>query len=146
MKWALASFVVAVVALPALSIHAAGPYDGTWQVDAAPAGGSGTNTTGRSDCEALRLQFQVKDSQVQGSMARSPVGRVTQSEGRGSSPVTGTVKPDGTFDAQWASFKATGKFNGDKAEMRWSGQCGPRVATGGRVASSEGAGSTTGTK
>ena len=37
----------------------------------------------------------------------------------------------------------TGKFTGDKAEVRWNGACGPRVATGGRVASNEGAGSST---
>ncbi len=132
----------AMLALPGSAVLAAGPYDGTWQVDAAPAGNPGTNTTGRSQCEALRLRFQVKDNQIQGSMARSPYGggRVTEG-GRGATPVTGTVQPDGTLNARWQSFRATGKLTGDKAELRWTGQCGPRVATGGRVAS-EGSGST----
>lgn len=123
---------------------AAGPYDGSWQVDAAPAGNPGTNTTGTSDCEAIRLHFQVKDNQVIGSLARSPYGgnRVSES-GRGATPVSGTVQPDGSFNAQWQSYKATGKFTGDKAEMRWKGTCGPRVATGGRIASEGAAGSST---
>ena len=122
---------------------AASPYDGTWQVEAAPAGNSGTNTTGRDQCEGVRLQFQVKDSQVQGSMARSTYGSGVSQSGRGATPVTGTVKPDGTLNAQWQSFKATGKLTGDKAELRWKGQCGPRVATGGRVPSQGAAGSST---
>jgi hypothetical protein len=125
----------AIVTLPMFPAHAAGPYDGTWQVDAAPAGNSGTNTTGSAQCEGIRVQFQVKDSQVQGSLARSPYGgnRVTQT-GRGATPITGTVQPDGTINAQWQGNKATGKLTTDnKAELRWKGQCGPRVATGGRV-------------
>jgi hypothetical protein len=136
----LPAAMIASLTPPAL---AAGPYDGTWQVDAAPAGGGGTNTTSRSDCEGLRLQFQVKDSQVKGSMARSVYGSGVTQGGRGATPVTGTVQPDGTFNAQWQSYKATGKLTGDKAEMSWKGQCGPRVATGGRVASEGAAGSST---
>ena len=134
----------AMIALPMLPSLAAGPYDGTWQVDAAPAGNSGTNTTGSAQCEGIRVQFQVKDSQVQGSLARSPYGgnRVTQT-GRGATPITGTVQPDGTINAQWQGNKATGKLTGDKAELRWKGQCGPRVATGSRVATEGSAGSTT---
>ncbi len=147
MKWTLASVAAATVALSAISVHAAGPYDGTWQVDAAAAGTSGTNTTGRAQCEAVRLQFDVKDNQIQSSLARSPQGggRVTQT-GRGATPISGTVQPDGTVNAQWQSFNVTGKLTGDKAELHWNGQCGPRVATGGRIESTEGTGSTTGTR
>jgi hypothetical protein len=124
----------AIVALPMFPALAAGPYDGTWQVDAAPAGNPGTNTTGNAQCEGVRLQFQVVDNQVRGSLARSPYGgnRITQG-GPGATPIKGTVQPDGTINTQWQSYKATGKLTGDKAELRWKGQCGPRVATGGRV-------------
>jgi len=139
-----ASLALAALAVPRLA-GAAGPYDGTWQVDAAPAGGAGAATEGPSGCEGLRLQFDVKDNQVIGSMRRSPYGggRVEQSTGRGSSPVSGTVAPDGTFNAQWENYRATGKLSGNKAELHWSGTCGPRTAMGGRVSSTEGAGSTT---
>ncbi len=122
--------------------NAPGPYDGTWLVDAAPAGG-GASVSDVASCEAVRLQFEVKNSEIHGMLGRSPYGggRVTQS-GRGTTPVSGTVQPDGTFNAQWQKYQATGKLSGDKAEMRWSGACGPRAATGGRVTSTEGAGST----
>ena len=134
----------AAMALPMLPAVAAGPYDGTWQVDAGPAGNPGTNTTGDAQCEAIRLQFQVKDNMIQGDLARSPYGgnRVT-SGGRGATPISGTVQPDGSFNSKWESYTANGKLTGDKAEMRWTGACGPRVATGGRI-STESTGSSTG--
>jgi hypothetical protein len=144
MKWTLASLAVAMIALPISPTLAAGPFDGTWQVDAPDAGSSSSSDV--SSCEAARLQFQVKDNQVQGQLGRSPYGaRFTQS-GPGTTPITGTVQPDGTLNAQWQKYKATGKLTGDKAELRWKGTCGPRVATGGRVGPTEGAGSTTGTR
>lgn len=142
---ALAASLPAIVLLAApLSAKAAGPYDGTWQVDAPSAGQRGAATQlGR--CEALRLRFTVRDNQIHGSLARSPhaPSRVTESEGRGAAPVVGTVQPDGVITAKWQDYDVTGKFTGDKAEVRWNGACGPRVATGGRVASNEGAGSST---
>ena len=119
-----------------------GPYDGTWQVDAPEAGAGSSSISDVSACQAVRLQFQVVNNQVQGSLGRSPYGgtRVTQS-GPGTTPVSGTVQPDGTLNAQWQDYQATGKLTPDnKAELRWRGPCGPRVATGGRV--TEGAGST----
>jgi hypothetical protein len=141
MKWLLISFSAsaAMITFPALG---AGPYDGTWQVSAAPAGN--TSTSDVASCDGVQFQFQVKDSQIQGSLARAAYGgnRVTQT-GRGQTPVSGTVQPDGTINAQWQSYKATGKLTGDKAELRWKGQCGPRVATGGRVAPEGAAGSST---
>lgn len=119
-----------------------GPYDGTWVVEAAPAGG-GASVSDVASCEGVRLQFEVKNNQINGMLGRSPYGggRVTQT-GPGTTPVSGTVAPDGTLDARWQKYQATGKLSGDKAEMRWRGACGPRVATGGRVTSTEGAGST----
>lgn len=134
----------AVVALPIAAALAAGPYDGTWQFDAAPAGQTYSATERSSGCEGLRLRFTVKDSQIHGQLARSPYGggRVTEG-GRGATPVSGTVNPDGTFRAEWQKFKATGKLSGENAEMRWRGTCGERVATGGRVASSGSTGPST---
>jgi hypothetical protein len=146
MKWTVAALTGAAVALAAVSVHAAGPYDGTWQVEAAAAG-TPDNITRRARCEGLRLQFEVKDNQIEGSLARSPRGRgrVTQT-GRGATPITGTVQPDGTVHARWESFDITGKLTGDRAELRWNGQCGPRVAMGGRIQSTEGSGSSSGAR
>lgn len=125
---------VALTGLPILPAAAAGPYDGTYTVIAQDAGGGGTNTTGRSDCEGIQLQFEVVNNQLVGQLARSPYspGRVT-SGGRGATPISGTVQPDGSFTAKWESFNATGHLTKDgKAELSWRGQCGPRVAEGGR--------------
>jgi hypothetical protein len=138
-----ASIALAALAVPQLA-GAAGPYDGTWQVDAAPQGGIGAATEGQSGCVGLRLQFDIKDNQVVGSMRRAPYGEgnVENATGRGSRPVSGNVAPDGTFNAQWERYEATGKLSGDKVEMHWKGECGPRTAMGGRVNTTEGAGST----
>jgi len=146
MKWTVASLTAAAIALSAVSVQAAGPYDGTWQVEAAAAG-IRDSATGRPRCEGLRLRFEVKDNQIQGSLARSPQGRgrVTQT-GRGATPVTGTVQPDGTVHARWQNFTITGKLTGDKAELRWTGQCGPRLAMGGRTEPTEGSGSSSGAR
>ena len=125
---------VTLTALSALPAVAAGPYDGNYTIVAGPAGNRGTNTTGEEECEGIQLTFKVVDNQLVGSLARQPYGgnRVT-SGGRGATPISGTVQPDGSFTAKWQSYNATGKLSQDgKAEMRWSGQCGARVAEGGR--------------
>jgi outer membrane protein OmpA-like peptidoglycan-associated protein len=111
----------------------AGPYDGTWIVDA-PAAGAGTTTVGRQQCEAVRLRFDVKNSQIVGNLARSPYGSNRVSEaGPGATPISGSVQPDGTFTSKWQDYTATGKLNTDNTgEMHWTGVCGPRTATGGR--------------
>lgn len=118
---------------PAQTAGVPGPYDGSWEVDA-PAAGSGNSTADRQQCEAVRLRFDVKNSQIVGNLARSPYGqtRVTQT-GPGTTPISGTVQPDGTFTSKWQDYTATGKLGTDnKAEMRWTGVCGPRTALGGR--------------
>ena len=125
---------VTLTALSALPAVAAGPYDGSYTVMAQDAGSGGTNTTGRAECEGVQLQFQVVNNQLVGQLARSPYspGRVTQG-GRNATPISGTVQPDGSFTAKWESFNATGHLTKDgKAELSWRGQCGPRVAQGGR--------------
>ena len=135
------SIAVATLAVPIIPAHTAGPYDGTWQFSAPPAGNSSTSDV--AACDGVQLQVQVKDNQIQGTLARAAYGgaRVTQT-GPGQTPITGTVQPDGTLNAQWQSYQITGKLAGDKGELRWSGQCGTRVAAGGRMAP-EAAGSST---
>jgi hypothetical protein len=147
MKRVLTSGAVLGVAfaLSTIAASAAGPYDGTWQVETSPTR-QGTPAERTRGCEPVRFQFTVKDNQIQGDLARSTSARggAVPGKGPGSSPITGTVKQDGTVDARWENIDATGKLQGDKAEIRWqSGDCGPRVATGQRIASTEGMGSST---
>jgi hypothetical protein len=140
------SLAMAALALPCLTANAAGPFDGTWQID---SGGLGTPTAEAmqgTSCAPESLSFEIKDNQIQGSYARVPgsSSRVESSEGRGSSPLTGTVNADGTVSAQWESYKAAGKITGDQIELRWRASCGPRVAMGSRVGPAAASGSTTG--
>jgi|SRR5690348_8643267 len=142
---------LSAVALTALSLPAvaAGPYDGSYTVIAQEAGSGGTNTTGRAECEGVQLQFKVVNNQLVGELMRSPYspGRVTSGPGRGATPISGTVQPDGSFNASWESFHATGHLTKDgKAELSWRGQCGPRVAQGGRTPSENVGSSTAPTK
>jgi hypothetical protein len=126
------SLIVAAFALPMSWAQAAGPYDGAWYVDAPAAQTTGAERP--SGCDSVRLPMQVTDNKITGNLQRAPygTGRV-EAGGSSASPITGTVQPDGTFTAQWESYHATGKLSGDKAEMTWKGECGPRVATGGRA-------------
>jgi len=132
-------------ALSTVAASGAGPFDGTWQVETSPTR-QGTPAERTRGCEPVRFQFTVRDNQIHGDLARSVSGRggVVPGQGPGSTPITGTIKPDGTVDAQWQNISATGKLTGNKAEIRWmSGACGQRVATGGRLVSGEGVGSST---
>lgn len=128
------SLTIVALALPLLPAQAAGPYDGNWYVDAAPAAQTSSSDV-PAGCDAVRLPFQVTDNKITGSLQRAPygTGRVEQGSGSSAPPITGTVGPDGTFTAQWEGYKANGKLVGDKAEMTWNGECGPRTATGGRA-------------
>ncbi len=128
------AFAVAALAVPMLPANGAGPYDGSWYVDAAPAAQTSSSDV-PAGCDAVRIPFQVTDNKITGSLQRAPygTGRVEQGSGSGATPFTGTVQPDGTLTAQWQNYKATGKLTGDRAELRWKGECGPRVATGGRA-------------
>jgi hypothetical protein len=135
MKPTLTSLSLAVAAL-ALSMplaHAAGPYDGSWYVDAAPAAQTSSSDV-PAGCDAVRLPFKVVDNQISGSLQRAPygTGRVEAGSGSTAAPITGTVNPDGTFTAKWANYQGAGKLSGDKAELAWTGECGPRTAVGGR--------------
>ncbi len=133
-KLALISFAVSTVVGPILPAIGAGPFDGDWYVDA-PAAAQYSSSDIPSGCDAVRLPFHVAGNQISGRLMRSPYGTGRVEEGSGSSapPITGTVQPDGTINAQWLNYHATGKLTGDRAEVRWNGECGPRVATGGRA-------------
>jgi hypothetical protein len=137
MKWMLASMSIAAAALaaPMFPAIAAGQYDGMWIVDAPPAN-QAQPSPNASGCDAVRIPFQVTGDKITGSLQRSPyvTGRVEQGVGPRATPITGTVQPDGTVKAQWQSYSATGKLSGENAEVNWTGECGPRVATGGRIA------------
>ena len=119
---------------PAQAAGVPGPYDGTWEVDA-PAAGSGTTVAGFQACAPLRLRFDVKNSQIIGSIGRatSGVGVQVSQTGADQTPMSGTVAADGTFTSTWENYTANGKLGADnKAEMHWTGTCGPRTALGGR--------------
>jgi hypothetical protein len=126
------SVIVAALAMLLLPAAAAGPYDGSWFVDAPQAGGAGTNEN-TSGCAPVRIPFTVTDNKISGKLQRAAygTGRVEASEA--GTPFTGTVAADGSITASWQNYKATGKLSGDKAELRWKGECGDRVATGGRA-------------
>jgi hypothetical protein len=135
MKRTLATIALTVgaLALPMLPAHAAGTYDGSWYLDAAPAQAIGSEKP--SGCEAVRIPFQVVDNQIKGTLQRAPygTGRVEAGSGSSASPISGTVQPDGSFTANWETYHATGKLSGNKAEMAWKGECGARTASGGRA-------------
>ena len=113
--------------------HASTPYDGTWIVDfpASPlvAGES------HSVCPALRLRADVADGKISGSLTRFFPGNVVENDaGPASSPVTGTVHPDGSVEAYWLGWIVKGQITGDNADMTLLfGQCGPRHMIGRRV-------------
>jgi hypothetical protein len=145
MAWTLrsVSLAAAVVVAPLFAAHAAGQYDGNWFVDAPSAQNAGT-TERSSGCEPVRIPFTVSDNKISGNLQRSSygTGRVESGTGKASMPITGTVAPDGSISAQWESYKATGKLSGNTAQIKWRGECGERVATGGRATSTTGSGST----
>ncbi len=52
----------ASIAALTVSALAAGPYDGTWQFSAPPAGNASTSDV--AECDGVQLQVQIKDNQV----------------------------------------------------------------------------------
>lgn len=126
----IASLAVASLAAPLRPAHAQGPYDGLWVIDAPHVGSRGEG----AKCPALRLPFEIKDNQIVGSWEYVQIGPgiaiMETGNGRHAAAVTGSINPDGSFTAQWMSFRATGKVDGQQLEMRWASECGPRVATG----------------
>ncbi len=127
---ALAFLSVAAAALP-VAAQEKGRYDGTWVVDIPAAiEQKTTNPT----CPALRLVIQVKDDRVSARLERNPTANTVANSDASDAPVlTGHVTPDGTVNADWQGFTATGKLKGDTADLVVKGECGPRNATGVRV-------------
>jgi len=110
-------------------------YDGNWVLTAPGVGGRLGGTSGGVEqaCSDFRLPFQVRDNQIVGNAARSsdlPTEIVASPTG---TPIKGSVQPDGTFNVQWETFNISGKITGDTLVANWTGQCGPRSATGTRV-------------
>jgi len=133
-RTAAAALLCLSVTLGGLSAAAQdkGRYDGTWVVDIPVAiEQKTTNPT----CPALRLVIRVKDDQISARLLRNPVGNTISNSDQPDAPVlTGHVDPDGTVNAEWQGFSATGKLAGDTANLVVKGECGPRNATGVRVA------------
>lgn len=134
LRFTSVSVAVVVLAAGVLPAHAAGSYDGSWYVDAQAADQS-QPAQEASGCEALRIPFTVKDNRVSGSLQHRRYGEGFEpgDGGPSAAPLIGTVQADGTLTAEWNTRRFTGKLSGDKAEVRWSGECGARVATGGRA-------------
>jgi hypothetical protein len=129
-----AAFAVMCSLLLGAAAYAKTPYDGIWVVDfpASPlvAGES------HSVCPALRLRADVTDGKISGSLTRFfPDNVVENDTGPASSPVTGTVHPDGSVEAYWLGWIVKGQITGDTADLTLLfGQCGPRHMIGRRVA------------
>ncbi len=138
--------LVSAIAL-APPTYAAGSYDGTWVVDV-PSAGTISNTNNET-CPALRIPIQIRDNRVTGSLQRvaTTTGAVIVEPGNGrtSAPVTGTVAPDGTVNAEWQNYHAVGRLGPQMGQVTIQGECGPRVATALRIAPAptEGQGSST---
>jgi hypothetical protein len=114
---------------------AASPYDGQWVIDL-----PSSSIISRSDdsaCPAVRFPIAIRDGQVFATLTRVPSrdGGVIVEAGGGiaSAPVTGMVQADGTVEAQWQNYHATGKLDGDAGEVTVNGECGPRTGQAIRV-------------
>lgn len=136
-------FITLVAALGALAgtalalsplASAAGPYDGTWIVDLPANNGPGFGNP-NSACPALRLHILVKDSQLSALLQRVPSNPrvVENSTDPNATPVTGSVRPDGSVDAKWGEYVATGTLAGADAAVTVRGTCGSRTGTVVRV-------------
>lgn len=120
--------------LPVAARGVPGRFDGTWQADSAGISLDPSAET-PSGCGSIQIKFRVKDSQISGGLKRTPYGNTVESgQGFLSAPMSGTVQPDGTVNMSWERYVVTGTMTGDKAQLHWKGECGPRSATGERLA------------
>jgi hypothetical protein len=115
--------------------RAATPYDGTWVIDIPPS--TIISREDESACPALRFPVQIKDGRVTGSLEQVPSAEsslvVENGDGPAASMVTGTVGADGTVDAQWQNYHATGNLAGNRGEITVATECGPETAQAFRV-------------
>lgn len=139
MKRIFPAIALAALALPALPAYAAGSYDGTWVFEAPAVKGGGANYD-LEECNPVRFEAQIVDNKVVGQLRSviypqsGPNVQSAKPGERGASPIQGSVAPDGNLTATWQSYRVTGQLTGDKGELNWKGQCGPRVAEGTRTA------------
>jgi hypothetical protein len=137
---AAAVALLGTVALTAPSF-AAGAYDGTWVVDVPSAGT--INGSNNMVCPALRIPVQIRDNEVTGTLQRveTTTGAVIVEAGNNNAsagPVAGTVAPDGTVNAHWQNYRASGKLGPQTGQVTIRGECGPRIATAIRISPVEG--------
>jgi hypothetical protein len=128
-----------VLAIPAGSIARAetstDAFNGQWVVDVP----SSPVIAGESEsvCPALRLPVRIEQGQLRAELAPAPVMTgglvIEKSEGPDAAPLTGEVAPDGTLNAQWQNFHATGRLDGDTGLITVQTECGPATATAVRV-------------
>lgn len=129
----LGILALAVGFYPSSQAVAAGRFDGKWVLTAHAMGRSPRE--GTTHCPAFQVTFDVTNDRISGSAAfsHSNPNEVVNSRGQAASPITGQVDPNGDFTAQWKAFHITGKFTRDGFTAHWTGQCGPRTATGVRA-------------
>ena len=116
-------------------VRAAGQFDGNWVISAVGTGGRTTQEGGGGGaaCSDFRIPFQISNNQIAGKLARSTTDPTEVVPSPTGSPMTGSVKPDGTFTLKWEAYNVTGKITGNTLTATWRGQCGQRSATGTRV-------------
>jgi hypothetical protein len=104
---------------PASARGIPGRFDGIWQVEAASVA-LDPGEEASLGCGSVDVKFQVKNNEIVGGP---------------SAPMSGTVQPDGTVNMFWDRYLVTGKMTGEQVQLQWNGECGARLAAGGRVAS-----------
>jgi len=128
-----ATFVSGAFLLTSPVVRAAGPYDGTWQIDIPQ---SGALQDGGFACGSARIQVQVRDNVVSGTLKRDSSGSVaTGTTGPSAAPVSGNVSADGKFTAKWQGYTATGQLKGNTGRLTVQRMCGRVNATATRAAS-----------
>lgn len=127
-----AAIFAGVFALTTASVRAAGPYDGVWTIDIPQAG---RLAEGGFACQANRIQFLVTNNVVSGNLQQGGAGNVqTGSSGPTAAAVTGSVSSNGTLDASWQGFKATGQLTGGNGQVTVQTRCGDVQAAATRTA------------
>jgi hypothetical protein len=127
------TFASAAFLLASPAVRAAGPYDGVWQIDIPQ---SGVLQDGGFACGAARIQVQVHDNVVSGTLKRGGTGTVeTGSTGPSASPVSGKVSADGKITAKWQGYTASGQLSGNTGKLTVQRMCGRVTATATRAAS-----------
>jgi hypothetical protein len=131
----VALLAIATSAVLPVTVRAAGPYDGNWVLNAAGAGGrtSQEGGGGGTACSDFRIPFRISNNQIVGKYSRSSTDPTEIVASPTGSPMSGSVRPDGTFTMKWEAYNVSGKITGNTLTATWRGQCGQRSATGTRV-------------